>query len=65
MRKCLHAERLKLRACRIAAGGFMLASAEVKFKIDTETHDRMDVGIYQVRSPKKSENPKLHTFLNA
>ena len=40
-----------LRARRTAAGALTLASAEVKFKIDTETHDPMDVGMYQVRNP--------------
>lgn len=37
-----------LRAKRIAAGALQLASPEVKFKIDTETHNPLDVGMYQV-----------------
>ena len=35
-----------LHACR---GALTLASPEVKFEIDTETHDPLDVGMYQVR----------------
>ncbi|EFJ53011.1 hypothetical protein VOLCADRAFT_55673 [Volvox carteri f. nagariensis] len=38
-----------LRARRAAAGALQLASPEVKFTIDTETHDPLDVGMYQVR----------------
>ena len=38
-----------LRAKRCAAGALQLASPEVKFKIDTESLDPMDVGMYQVR----------------
>ena len=30
-------------------GALTLASPEVKFEIDTETHDPLDVGMYQVR----------------
>jgi exosome complex exonuclease DIS3/RRP44 len=40
----------KLRAKRSAAGALQLASPEVKFEIDTETHNPLDVGMYQVRS---------------
>eukprot|EP00775_Hariotina_reticulata_P011972 gene11972-12115_t len=46
-----HMNRLakKLRAKRAAAGALQLASPEVKFEIDTETHNPLDVGMYQVR----------------
>jgi len=39
----------KLRRKRTDAGALQLASPEVKFEIDTETHDPLDVGMYQVR----------------
>jgi len=38
-----------MRARRIERGALTLASAEVKFDIDTETHDPLDIGIYQIR----------------
>uniref|UniRef100_A0A6N2M2L1 RNB domain-containing protein n=1 Tax=Salix viminalis TaxID=40686 RepID=A0A6N2M2L1_SALVM len=34
---------------RIQRGALTLASAEVKFQIDTETHDPLDIGMYQIR----------------
>ncbi|KAG2243798.1 hypothetical protein Bca52824_094363 [Brassica carinata] len=34
---------------RIDRGALTLASAEVKFQIDTETHDPLDIGMYQIR----------------
>jgi exosome complex exonuclease DIS3/RRP44 len=37
------------RQRRIKAGALQLASPEVKFEIDTETHDPLDVGMYMVR----------------
>jgi hypothetical protein len=37
-----------LRARRSERGALQLASPEVKFKIDDETTDPMDVGMYQV-----------------
>uniref|UniRef100_A0A383VI63 Uncharacterized protein n=1 Tax=Tetradesmus obliquus TaxID=3088 RepID=A0A383VI63_TETOB len=37
----------QLRAKRFEAGALSLASPEVKFKIDTETHNPLDVGMYQ------------------
>eukprot|EP00798_Chlamydomonas_sp_ICE-L_P031431 gene31431-6607_t len=37
----------KLRKKRIASGALTLASPEVKFVIDTETQDPLDVGMYQ------------------
>ena len=37
-----------LRAQRAKRGALQLASPEVKFEIDTETHDPLDVGMYQV-----------------
>lgn len=39
-----------LRRGRQEAGALSLASPEVKFEIDTETHDPLDVGVYQVLS---------------
>ena len=38
-----------LRRKRIEAGALTLASPEVKFEIDRETHDPLDVGMYQVK----------------
>lgn len=38
-----------LRKRRADRGALQLASPEVKFTIDTETHDPLDVGMYQVR----------------
>ncbi|EFJ15219.1 hypothetical protein SELMODRAFT_180518 [Selaginella moellendorffii] len=38
-----------LRQRRIERGALTLASPEVKFEIDTETHNPLDVGMYQVR----------------
>lgn len=35
----------KMRSRRIERGALTLASAEVKFQIDTETHDPLDIGI--------------------
>lgn len=37
-----------LRARRAAAGALQLASPEVKFQLDSETLDPLDVGMYQV-----------------
>ena len=39
-----------LRKKRAERGALQLASPEVKFEIDTETHDPLDVGMYQVGS---------------
>eukprot|EP00736_Rhodelphis_marinus_P013737 Rmarinus@m.21213 len=38
----------KLRAKRMAAGALTLASPEVKFQLDSETHDPTDVAMYQM-----------------
>ena len=38
-----------LRKRRTDNGALSLASPEVRFEIDTETHDPTDVGVYQVR----------------
>ena len=38
-----------LRQHRAERGALSLASPEVRFEIDTETHDPTDVGMYQVR----------------
>lgn len=43
-----------MRSRRIERGALTLASAEVKFQIDTETHDPLDIGMlfeWQVNSP--------------
>ncbi len=40
-----------LRARRAEQGALSLASPEVKFELDTETHDPLDVGVYQVPPP--------------
>ena len=40
-----------LRRQRAERGALQLASPEVKFEIDTETHDPLDVGMYQVCTP--------------
>lgn len=37
-----------MRQRRVEAGALTLASAEVKFQIDTETHDPLDMGMYLV-----------------
>lgn len=37
-----------MRLRRIERGALTLASAEVKFQIDTETHDPLDIGMYLV-----------------
>lgn len=34
-----------MRLRRIQRGALTLASAEVKFQIDTETHDPLDIGM--------------------
>lgn len=34
-----------MRQRRIERGAITLASAEVKFQVDTETHDPLDIGI--------------------
>ncbi|KAJ8513325.1 hypothetical protein OPV22_003759 [Ensete ventricosum] len=38
-----------MRLRRIERGALTLASPEVKFEIDTETHDPLDIGMYQIR----------------
>jgi len=39
----------KLRERRLEQGALTLASPEVKFNIDTESQDPMDIGLYQIR----------------
>jgi len=48
-----------LRRRRADAGALQLASPEVRFEIDTETHDPLDVGMYQARAqgPAGLQNP--------
>lgn len=36
-----------MRLRRIERGAITLASAEVKFQIDTETHDPLDIGKFE------------------
>eukprot|EP00983_Pelagomonas_calceolata_P128265 1161493-Pelagomonas_calceolata.AAC.9 len=43
-----------LRRRRAERGALQLASPEVKFTIDTETHDPLDVGMYQVQKAKQT-----------
>ncbi|KAL6993645.1 hypothetical protein U1Q18_011757, partial [Sarracenia purpurea var. burkii] len=38
-----------MRQRRIDRGALTLVSAEVKFQIDTETQDPLDIGMYQIR----------------
>ena len=38
-----------MRQARFDAGALSLASSEVKFSLDAETHDPTDVGVYQLR----------------
>lgn len=38
----------ELRRRRTEAGALTLASPEVKFEIDSETHNPLDIGMYQV-----------------
>ena len=45
----LNALAKKLRAKRVEAGALTLASPEVKFEIDRETHDPLDVGMYETK----------------
>jgi exosome complex exonuclease DIS3/RRP44 len=45
----LNALAKRLRARRAAAGALTLASPEVKFQLDSETLDPLDVGMYEVR----------------
>jgi exoribonuclease R len=40
----------KLKQRRADAGALSLASPEVKFQLDTDTQDPLDVGMYQVRT---------------
>jgi exosome complex exonuclease DIS3/RRP44 len=44
--RLLHGVAQKLRAKRIAAGALQLASPEVRFQIDSETHDPIAVEMY-------------------
>ena len=43
----------QLRQKRVDLGALTLASPEVKFEIDTETHDPLDVGMYVTRESNK------------
>jgi exosome complex exonuclease DIS3/RRP44 len=47
--RALNALAKRLRARRAAAGALTLASPEVKFVLDSETLDPLDVGMYEVR----------------
>ena len=49
LRRLMKVSRV-LRARRTAAGALTLASPEVKFQLDSETQDPLDVGMYQVGS---------------
>jgi len=58
LRALAHVARI-LRRRRADAGALQLASPEVRFEIDTETHDPLDVGMYQARvqGPKGLQTP--------
>lgn len=45
LRNMFHMIMQKMRQRRIERGALTLASAEVKFQIDTETHDPLDIGM--------------------
>ena len=47
--RMLNALAKRLRARRAARGALTLASPEVKFQLDSETLDPLDVGMYEVR----------------
>jgi exosome complex exonuclease DIS3/RRP44 len=47
--RTLNALAKRLRAKRAARGALTLASPEVKFQLDSETLDPLDVGMYEVR----------------
>ena len=46
--RALNAFAKRRRKARAAMGALQLASPEVKFEIDTETQNPLDVGMYQV-----------------
>ena len=46
--RLLHGVAQKLRAKRIRAGALQLASPEVRFQIDSETHDPIAVEMYVI-----------------
>ncbi|GMH41507.1 hypothetical protein BSKO_09417 [Bryopsis sp. KO-2023] len=52
LRKIMKFTKL-LRSRRVENGALELASAEVKFQLDTETHDPLDVGMYQTRDTNR------------
>ncbi|OIW02082.1 hypothetical protein TanjilG_14781 [Lupinus angustifolius] len=51
----------KMRLRRIERGALTLASAEVKFQIDTETHDPLDIGMRHPTPTKEMLEPLLRT----
>ena len=46
--RAMNAYAKKRRKARADMGALQLASPEVKFEIDTETQNPLDVGMYQV-----------------
>lgn len=51
-----------MRRRRIERGAITLASAEVKFQIDTETHDPLDIGMYPLTKFSGPQNNFQHLF---
>lgn len=47
--RAMNAYAKKRRAARAEMGALQLASPEVKFEIDRETQNPLDVGMYQVK----------------
>ncbi|GAV69197.1 LOW QUALITY PROTEIN: RNB domain-containing protein [Cephalotus follicularis] len=50
-----------MRQSRIERGALTLASAEVKFQIDTETDDPLDIGMYRIEANQMVEEFMLAT----
>ena len=42
-------------------GALVLASPEVKFQLDTETHDPTDVGVYEIREVRPLADSLTHS----
>ena len=57
----LNAIAKKLRRRRMEEGALVLASPEVKFQLDTETHDPTDVGVYEIREVRPLADSLTHS----
>lgn len=51
-----------MRQKRIERGALTLASAEVKFQIDTETHDPLDIGTLFLSENSLNQIPSCQHF---